>query len=82
MTKLAENLARGRGVKRDELKSTYWYNEAAERRDPEAEYQIAMMHLKGKGGFARNDSVAVGWLRRAADHGHAEAQKELAKRKP
>ena len=62
LTRVAENFARGRGVKRDELKATYWYNEAAEQRDPEAEYQIAMMHLKGKGGFERNDSIGIGWL--------------------
>jgi len=83
MTKLAEIYARGRGVKRDELKSTFWYAKAAELRDPEAEYQLAMMLLKGKGGFARNavnDVAGMGWLRRAAAHGHPEAQKELAKR--
>jgi TPR repeat protein len=81
MTRVAENLAHGRGVKRDELKATFWYSKAAERQEPEAEYQLAMLLFKGKGGFTRNDATGMEWLTRAATHGHAEAQRELARRK-
>jgi serine/threonine-protein kinase len=81
MTRLAESYARGRGIKRDENWARYWYSKAAELRDPEAEYQLAMILLKGKGGSRPDAERGMEWLQRAADHGHAEAQKELARRK-
>jgi serine/threonine-protein kinase len=80
MTKLAAAYAQGRGVKKDERQATGWYGKAAEARDPEAEYQLGMMLLSGKGGFKKDESAGLGWLRRAAAHGHEEAQKELTKR--
>ena len=81
MTRLAESYARGRGIKRDEAASRYWYSKAAELHEPEAEYQLAMMLLKGKGGYQRDESAGMGWLERAAKDGHAEAQRELARRR-
>jgi TPR repeat protein/tRNA A-37 threonylcarbamoyl transferase component Bud32 len=80
MTRLAAAYARGRGVKKDEDLARQWYSKAAEGRDPEAEYQIAVMLLEGKGGMKKNELDGMGWLRRAADHGHPEAKKLLAKR--
>ncbi|HEV8149986.1 MAG TPA: protein kinase [Gemmatimonadales bacterium] len=81
MTRLGESYARGRGVKRDDNWARYWYSKAAELRDPEAEYQLAMILLKGKGGSRPDEVRGLEWLQRAADHGHTEAQKELARRK-
>jgi TPR repeat protein len=40
-----------------------------------------MALLRGRG-IARADTLAYGWLKKAADQGHVEAQKEVAKRKP
>jgi len=81
MTQLAESYARGRGVKRDEAQSRFWYSKAAELHEPEAEYQLALMLLKGKGGYQRDDAAGMQWLERAAKDGHLEAQRELARRR-
>ena len=81
MTQLAESYARGRGLKRDETQSRTWYSKAAELHEPEAEYQLALMLLKGKGGFQRDDVAGMQWLERAAKDGHLEAQHELARRR-
>jgi predicted Ser/Thr protein kinase len=81
MTRLAESYAHGRGVKRDENQSRFWFSKAAERHEPEAEYQLAMMLLRGKGGYQRDEVAGLGWLERAAKDGHLEARKELARRK-
>jgi len=80
MVKLAEALDRGHGVRRDEVAATHWYNEAAERRHSEAEFQIGMRLLTGKGGFARDESAGLTWLRRSAAQGHGGATRELARR--
>ena len=82
MTRLAESYAHGRGIKRDEDQSRFWFSRAAERHEPEAEYQLAMMLLRGKGGYQRDEVRGLEWLERAAKDGHFEAQKELARRKP
>jgi len=80
MSRLAAAYAKGRGAKKNEAEATRWYSEAANKQDPEAEYQIAMMLLKGKGGYQQDDAKGLEWLKKAAGHGHLEAQKELAKR--
>lgn len=79
--RLAAMLADGRGVKKDEPAAQTLYSRAAERRDPEAEYQMGMMLLNGKRGMAKDPKAAEGWLKRAAQQGHAEAIKEVARRK-
>jgi tRNA A-37 threonylcarbamoyl transferase component Bud32 len=81
MTRLADSYAHGRGIKRNEELSRLWFSKAAERHEPEAEYQLAMLLLRGKGGYKRDDVAGLGWLERAAKDGHVEAQKELARRK-
>jgi TPR repeat protein len=79
MTRLAAAYARGRGVKKDEGQSTRWYSEAAKLQQPEAEYQVGLALLKGKGGYAKDEKTGLEWLRKAAAHGHAAAKAELAK---
>ena len=81
MTRLAALYADGRGVKKDEQRAQQLYSDAAERRDPEAEYQMAMMLLSGRRGMARNEDAGRGWLQRAAQQGHPAAIKEMARRK-
>ena len=80
MTRLADALANGRGVKKDEFEATRWYSEAASRKDPEAEYQIAMRLLRGKGGMKEDLVAGRKWLTDAAAHGHPEAKQEMARR--
>jgi serine/threonine-protein kinase len=80
MTRLATAYATGRGIKKDPAMAIKWYNLAASKQDAEAEYQLAMMLLEGKGGMERDLAAGRDWLRRAVEHGHAEAQKEWAKR--
>jgi serine/threonine protein kinase/TPR repeat protein len=81
MTRVAEAYSRGRGVKKDELLAQSWYFRAAEQGDPEAQYQVGMMHIKGKG-VAKNPFTARGWLEKAASRGHEAARLELAKLTP
>ncbi|MGQ0702679.1 MAG: protein kinase domain-containing protein [Gemmatimonadales bacterium] len=80
MLRLAELLDRGQGVRRDEHAAARWYAKAAEARDPEGEYQIAMRLLNGRGGFVKDEVTGLMWLKRAAEHGHSEAIRELARR--
>jgi serine/threonine-protein kinase len=81
MTRVAEAYSRGRGVKKDELLAQSWYFRAAEKGEPEAEYQVGMMHIRGKG-VAKNPFTARGWLEKAAARGHEAARLELAKLAP
>ena len=80
MTKLATAFATGRGIKKDESMALRWFNLAASKQDAEAEYQLAMMLLRGKGGVQQDIDAGKGWLKRAVDHGHEEAKQEWAKR--
>ena len=80
-TRLAALYAEARGVRKDENRARELYIEAAERRDPEAEWQMAWMLLNGKRGMEKNEEKGRGWLQRAARQGHAEALKEMARRK-
>jgi uncharacterized protein len=80
MTRLAEAFSKGRGVKKDEAQATFWYSEATKKQEPEAEYQVGMMLIRGKGGYAQDEKTGLEWLRKAAGHGHVGARTELAKR--
>jgi hypothetical protein len=80
MLRLAELLERGQGIKKDEAAAGSWYSKAAEFRDPEGEYQLAIRLLNGKAGFVKDEVKGMEWLRRAVEHGHSEAAKELARR--
>ena len=73
-------MPKGGGVKKSEADATRWYSEAANKQEPEAEYQVAMMLLRGKGGYEQDETKGLEWLKKAAGHGHLEARKELAKR--
>jgi len=54
---------------------------AADKGNRDAEYGLGMAYLRGKG-TQKSDSLGYVWLKKAADLGHVEAQKEVAKRKP
>ncbi|MCC7131064.1 MAG: protein kinase [Gemmatimonadales bacterium] len=79
--RLADLYARGMGVVRSDSAARTWYERAATRGNShEAQYQLAMIYFRGRG-VKRSDEEGLRWLRLAAAGGHAEASKELAKRK-
>ncbi len=46
--------------------------------DPEAQYTLAHLLLKGRGGMAADASSAIAWLEKAAGNGHPDAAFDLA----
>jgi hypothetical protein len=69
---LAMRYESGLSVPRDYGRALTLYCEAARRGDPRAFYGLGWMYLNGRG-VARDDAMAVMWLRRAADRGIAQA---------
>jgi TPR repeat protein len=53
--------------------------EAAERGDVEAQFNLALMFVQGKGAL-RDQAAALTWFRRAAEKSHAGAQYHLGVR--
>jgi hypothetical protein len=70
---IAELLARGLGVKRDQGQAAKWYRLAAEQGIPEAEFQYALLLMQGSF-FPRDDAQAMRLMRKAADSGNRLAQ--------
>lgn len=70
----------GRMVKADADSSRFWIMRAADAGDPKAAHNAAYMllHPGGDGRDAAADSLAVGYLRRAADAGLPQSQTLLA----
>jgi localization factor PodJL len=52
--------------------------EDAEGGDSEAQYTLAHLYLKGRGGLALDVGRAIVWLERAAQQGHRDAAFDLA----
>lgn len=72
-TLLAELLARGLGVKRDQAAAAKWYREAALQGIPEAEFQYALLLLEGIH-FPKDRAEALRLMRKAANAGNRLAQ--------
>ena len=51
--------------------------EVAEQGDVDAQYELALAYLQGKG-VNQSDAQAFEWLQKAAEQGHAEAQYDFA----
>lgn len=49
------------------------FRDSAEQGHADAQYRIGLMYAKGEF-VARDESLAIGWLRRAAEQGHIDAQ--------
>lgn len=73
-TLLAEIYSRGLGVPRDVEKAAYWYEKAAEKEVPEAQFQYALLLLKREKGSQAAKNEATLLMKAAADGGNAEAQ--------
>jgi TPR repeat protein len=62
----------GRGVTADQVEAAKWFRLAAKNGNHVAEYNMALLTAQSD-----DPSAAVGWYRRAAEHGLAEAQVKL-----
>ncbi|KAG0255547.1 hypothetical protein DFQ27_006201 [Actinomortierella ambigua] len=69
----------GRGVRKSERDSFWWYRKAANGGNVVAQVRLARMYQHGQGIVSSNASKAATWYRRAADGGSAEAQLALGK---
>ena len=59
-----------------DLEAAKWFYEAASREHAEAEYNLGLLFLAGKG-VIRSQEEAMKWIGRAAEHGHAGARNFL-----
>lgn len=76
-TLVAEILARGLGVARNEAEAAKWYESAAEQGVPEAQFQYALLLLDGR--FVKKDKQgAFALMEAAAEAGNALAQFNFA----
>ncbi|MGD9912638.1 MAG: tetratricopeptide repeat protein [Rhizobiaceae bacterium] len=76
-TLVAEILARGLGVPRDEKGAARWYQAASEQGVPEAQFQYALLLLDGRL-VPRDDKGAYALMEAAAEAGNLLAQFNLA----
>jgi TPR repeat protein len=76
---LGRMYAAGRGVRKDEAEAVRLFTSAAAV-NTDARYELGMAYLRGRG-VARSDSLGLVWLERAARDGHADAERELARRR-
>lgn len=54
-----------------------FYLQAAELGDAEAQYDLGLLYMEGKG-VKKDEKAAAGWIQKAADQGHNEATRKLA----
>lgn len=74
---IAEILARGLGIPRNEAEAAKWYQRAAEQGLPEAQFQYALLQLDGR--FVKKDKQgAFALMEAAAEAGNALAQFNFA----
>jgi uncharacterized protein len=67
----------GYGVKKNETKAFYYFNEAATKEDdPFAQNELAYLYATGKG-VKRDDERAFFWYKKAAERGLASAEYNL-----
>lgn len=67
----------GRGVQRDPVQSAYWYRQAAEQGDPDAQNQLGYFCMWGIG-VARDPAQAFRWFARSAGAGSQAGKLNLA----
>lgn len=78
-TNLGERYLEPYGVERDPKAAEMWFERAAARGWPEADYQLALLRLDGtpEGSVRRDAFAGITGLRRAAVHGSAGAEARL-----
>jgi TPR repeat protein len=89
---LARSYELGHGTKRDPAQAIIWYTKAAESGNKDAMYILGVLRLKGYGNKKKEDRskkdltsvkksgerMAVEWLTKAAERGHAGAKNHVA----
>ena len=73
---VADNYARGIGVKQNGAEAINWYEKAVAKDKAEAFYQLAKIYQEGKL-TAPDPETSLAYLRAAAERAHAPAQNEL-----
>lgn len=68
----------GLGIKEDDDKAFYWYQQAANQGDSEGEYGLFNL-LSGGFSIKRDVKTATQWLKKSADQGYALAEEEMGK---
>jgi tetratricopeptide (TPR) repeat protein len=63
----------GEGVEKDMTEATYWFQQAAEQGNAEAQFSLGNIYTEGLG-TAKNEVEAVRWYRKAAEQGHVKSQ--------
>jgi hypothetical protein len=76
MTEWAKRYERGIGVSRNIDRAIQLYCKAARKGDAQAQYNLGWIYALGRAGKG-NDVLAAGWLTRAADQDHRQAQTML-----
>jgi TPR repeat protein len=61
---------------KDDAVAEKWYRKAAEHGLAEAQNNLGLMYVLGRG-VPQDDSTAVKWFRKAAEQGYAPAQNNL-----
>jgi TPR repeat protein len=61
---------------KDDAEAEKWYRKAAKQGFAEAQNNLALMYVLGRG-VPQDDAEAVKWFRRAAKQGYAPAQNNL-----
>jgi len=74
---IGEIYSRGLGVPRSDAEAAKWYGRAADRDDPHAQFQYAMLLLDGRG-VQRNPTEAFALMQKSADAGDRLAQFNFA----
>jgi len=67
----------GRGVHRDEQEAFQRYQQAAEQKYADAEYNVGFWYENGRRPVRRDYQQAAQWYRKAAAHGSLKAQAAL-----
>ena len=72
MTLVAEIYRDGSGIRKNPVEAARWYKLAADRGDPQAQFQLAAAALRGEG-IPEDRALAKSLLQKAAAQGHAGA---------
>ncbi len=74
---LADHYRSGGGSVKDMRNAAHWYREAANRGDPESQFQLSYFYMNGRGGIQRDEAEGARLIRMAANQGHVLAQVNL-----
>ena len=77
MAMVGFNFAHGKGVSESKEMARLWFEKSAEQGDPDAQYNLGVLHYIGEGGPVSKEKARL-WFEKAAEQGHPRAQYNLA----